>query len=99
MADDRQHLELRRPAAENVRHRAHETLAQTVVGNDQDADHLGLVVMAAGVDESGAVNVSTRFQRRPSRISASANMPPTSNPDCSAISTKHVGLVTLTSVR
>ena len=33
------------------------------------------------------------------RISASANIPPTSKPDCSAISTKQVGLVTLTSVR
>jgi len=46
------------------RDRAYETLTQTVMGNDQDADHLGLVGVAAGVDESVAIHVSTCFSER-----------------------------------
>ena len=38
---DRQHLELRRPAAEHVRDGAREAFGEAVVRNDQDADHRG----------------------------------------------------------
>jgi hypothetical protein len=37
-----QHLELRGPAAEDMRDRARKALAQAVMRNDQDADHRGI---------------------------------------------------------
>ena len=61
----------------------------------------GSEAAAAPVEET-VVHVSThpaRGRQPEAFSSAAANIAPTSKPDCSVISTKHVGLVTLTSVR
>ena len=58
-------LELRRPGAQNVRHRAREALAQAVVRNDQNADHRGFRGGAAGsVSGRGGMRWRGRNGRR-----------------------------------
>ena len=89
---DRQHLELRRPRTQHVGQRAHQAFTQRVVRDDEDSDHAGWRqwVATTGV----AAKMLARADQRVGEQSA-----PTSNPVCSVISTKQVGLVTLTSVR
>src|SRR5205823_14172798 len=58
--------------------------------------HTWKIERSAGSKRIPTSRFGERAPQAIARMSASANIPPTSNPDCSAISTKHVGLVTLT---